>query len=239
MDKKILTSIIERYYLGGLTEQVRWKINNNNLKINFATTLKDCIGELNAPVNLQDNELGIYDTTQLYKLVKICNDPIEIDIVEKDGKAMKMEIKDNQFDLSYNLGDLGLISEASLSNTLPEPSIELILDQDFISRFIKAHNALEKIETFSIQPKVDKQKVNTLEFVIGLQERYANKITFSQPTEIYNDLPKFVFKVPNFREILNNNTNSSIKMLVYPMGIISLITKEDELKCQYWLVPNK
>lgn len=239
MEKNIIVKLIEKYYLGGATEKVRWKVNDGRLKINFATELKDCIGELKCPIELPNTEIGVYDTTQLYKLINITNSPIEIDVIEKDGKAMKLEIKDNQFDLSYNLGDLGLISEGKLSNQMPEPSITLYLDQDFITRFIKAHNALLKIETFSIQPKITKQKEKTLEFVIGLQERYANKIIFSQPVEVYNELQKFIYNVSNFREILSNNKEGNIKMFVYPMGIMSLVTKEEDIEVQYYLVPLK
>ncbi len=239
MNKKQLIKIIEKTYLGGLCEQIRLKIKDNELNIDASVILKDCIIKVKSPFELVDSELGVYDLTQLYKLVSITNDPIELEVVEKDGKAMKLDIKDNQFDLSYNLGDLGLISEGKLSNQLPEPVITLSIDQEFITRFIKAHNALQKVETFTIKNEVDKLKVNNLKFTIGLKERYANKITFTQPTETYNEIPTFTFNVNNFREIISNNKDSEIKMLVYPMGIVSLITKEDDIEVQYWIVPLK
>jgi len=238
MNKKQLLQVIEKIYLGGLTEKIRLKINDNQLKVNFSVELKDCVGELTTPWEREDTELGIYNLTELYKLIKVTTDPIQIDVVEKDGKAMKLEIKDNKFDLSYNLADLGLISEGKISNQMPEPSIVLNLNQDFITKFKQAHVALDKVEVFSIQPKIDKQKIKTLEFVIGLQERYANKITFSEPTEIYNELPKFIFKVANFKEILNN-CSGSIKMIVYSMGIMKLETFEDNIRVDYYLVPQR
>lgn len=237
MNKKTLIKVIEKYYLSGLTEQVRFKIKDNQLTINFATVLKDCIGEIKTKWELEDVELGVYDSTQLYKLLKICNDPIQIDVIKKDSKAQKLEIKDNQFDLSYNLGDLGLISEGKLTNQMPEPTITLKLNQEFISKFKSAHVALEKVETFSIQPKI-KSKEKVLEFVIGLQERYANKITFIESVDLYNELPKFVFKVSNFKEILNNSSGEDITMNVYSMGIISIIVKEEDIDVLYYLVPQ-
>lgn len=239
MNKKQLIKIIEKTYLGGLCEQIRLKIKDNELNIDASVTLKDCIIKVKSPFELVDSELGVYDLTQLYKLVSITNDPIELEVIEKDGKAMKLDIKDNQFDLSYNLGDLGLISEGKLSNKMPDPSIVLTIDQEFITKFIKSHNALQKIETFTIKPEVDKLKINSLKFTIGLKERYANKITFNQPTEVYNEIPVFTYNVANFREIISNNKDADIKMYVYPMGVISLITKEDDIEVQYWVVPLK
>jgi len=239
MNKKDLVKVIEKYYLGGLTEQVKFKIKDNQLTINFATALKDCIGELSAPMDMEDVELGIYDTTQLYKLVNITNDPIQLTVEKAGETALRLEIKDNQYDLSYNLGDLGLISEGKLQNSMPPPSIKLTLDTEFINRFIKAHNALEKVETFTIKSEIDKTKSKNLKFTIGLNERYANKITFSQPVETYSELEKFTYRVSNFREILSNSKNSECEMIVYSMGIVSLITKEDDINVQYYLVPNK
>lgn len=238
MNKKKLISVIEKYYLGGLCEQVRFKIKNNQLQINAAASLKDCIIDISTPWERDDTELGIYNTTELYKLLKATNDPIQIEVTGKDGKAQKLEISDNQFDLSYNLADLGLISEGKLSNSMPEPGIILNLDSDFVSKFKSAHVALDKVEVFSIQPKVDKQKIKSLEFVIGLQERYANKITFYQPVDTYNEIPKFVYKVSNFKEILNN-AGGSIKVFVYPIGIMKLETLEDDIKAHYYIVPIK
>jgi len=88
MTKKDFVKIIEKYYLNGLTEEVRFKVIDNQLKINFATILKDCIGEATAPWEREDIEIGVFDTTQLYKLVKICNDHLVIVIVETDVKAL-------------------------------------------------------------------------------------------------------------------------------------------------------
>jgi len=239
MKKNQLIKIIEKQYLGGLTEKVRWKISDKRLKVNFSTELKDCIGELTSEIDLEDIELGVYDLTQLYKLVSITNDPIQLEVIKNQDKAMKLEIKDNQFDLSYNLGDLGLISEGKLSNQMPEPSIVLTIDQEFITRFIKGHNALLKVETFNIKSDKDKLGINSLRFTIGLNERYANKITFTQPTKIHNELPKFTYSVSNIREIISNNKDAEIEMSIYPMGIVKIHTIEDSIDVIYYIVPLK
>ena len=239
MKKDILISVIEKYYLGGLTEQVRLKINDGKLLINFSTILKDCIGELSTPFNLEDSELGIYDTTQFYKLIKILKDPINIDIIKSGDRSMKLDISDSQFDLSYNLSDLGLISEGKLTNTLPDPVVKLELNEEFTIKFIKAHNALEKAETFQLKTKIDKTKSKTLQFILGLPDRHSNKVIFSEPTLEYSELPNFIYKVNNFREILNNNKNAKITMHLYNMGIIRLDVIEEEIKTSYYLVPNK
>ena len=83
MNKKQFLQVIEKIYLGGLTEKIRLKINNNQLKVNFSVELKDCIGELTTPWEREDIELGVYNLTELYKLVKVTTDPIQIDVIDK------------------------------------------------------------------------------------------------------------------------------------------------------------
>lgn len=239
MTKDVLINVIERYYLGGLTEQVRFKIKNKQLQINFATILKDCIGEVKTETDLEDCELGVYDTTQFYKLVKVVKDPIQINVIKKDEKALKLEISDANFDLFYNLGDLGLISEGKLSNELPDPVVSMNLSPEFIDKFIKAHNALEKAEKFQIKTEITKQKEKTVKFVIGLTDKFSNKISFSEPTTEYNELPTFTYNVLNFREILSNNKDSKLKMFIYSMGIVRVDSINDKISTSYYLVPNK
>jgi hypothetical protein len=239
MKKDTITSIIEKYYLNGLCEQVRFKIKDKKLLINFATTLKDCIGEVKAETDLEDCELGVYDTTQLYKLIKIVKDPININVVKKDNKSLKLEISDSNFDLFYNLGDLGLISEGKLSAELPDPVVSMTLSSEFLDKFIKAHNALDKAEKFQIKTEITKQKENTLKFIIGLTDKFSNKISFSEMVTEYSELPTFTYNVMNFREILSNNKSSKLTMYVYSMGIIRVDSVEENISVSYFLVPNK
>ena len=237
MNKQLLIDIIERYYLGGLTEQVRFKIKDKKLLINFATTLKDCIGIVKCNIDLPDSELGVYDTTQFYKLIKIIKDPISVNIVKKDDKCLKLEITDDNFELFYNLGDLGLISEGNLSNELPNPVLSLDLSKEFSDKFIKAHNALEKAEKFQIKTEILK-KEKTVRFTVGLTDKFSNKISFNEVVNEYSELPIFTYNVLNFREILNNNKDSELKMYIHNMGIIRIDSIKEDIILTYYLVPD-
>ena len=236
MNKDHLVEIIQKYHLGGLTEKAKWIIKDNKVTINFATELKDCIGTLTSGFEMEDTDLGIFNTTQFLKLVNIINDPFKIDLITSNRIAMSLGISDSNFDLSYHLADLGLITEGKLSNTLPDPVIELSLDDEFISKFIKAHNALEKVEMFSIKPRIDTQKIETIQFTIGLNDHYSNKIVFDQPTKKYAKLNKFNYRVNNFREILSTNKDNKIDMAVYEMGIIKLTSISENVSIDYYLV---
>jgi hypothetical protein len=237
MNKQLLIDIIERYYLGGLTEQVRFKIKDKKLLINFATTLKDCIGVVKCNIDLPDSELGVYDTTQFYKLIKIVKDPININIIKKEDKCLKLEIVDDNFELLYNLGDLGLISEGNLSNELPDLVLSLDLSKEFSDKFIKAHNALEKAEKFQIKTEILK-KEKTVRFTVGLTDKFSNKISFNEVVNEYSELPIFTYNVLNFREILLSNKDSDLKMSMYNIGIIRIDSIKEDIILTYYLVPD-
>lgn len=237
MQQDLLLSIIEKQYLGGLTSSVKWKINSNNLTVNFTTILKNCIGELKCPWVYENNELGIYDLSQLYKLVKILKDPLNIEI-EKDKdskKCLRFNMSDENYNLLYNLADLGLISEGKLSNSLPDPLLSLDLPTTFVEKFIKAHNANEKANKLQLKTE---NKTQSLRFIIGLTEKFANKISFSEPTTNYAELPSFIYDVSNFREILSTNKFSKMSMHVYSMGIVRIDTLENGISVSYYLVPD-
>lgn len=237
MNKDLILSVIEKQHLGGLTEQVRWKIKDSKILVNFAVALKDCIGTVEANFPLEDCELGIYDLTQFNKLVKIVKDPIQVTIDKKGDKALKLCISDASLDLEYNLGDLGLISEGKLTNELPDPVVSLNLTKEFSDKFIKSHNALEKAEKFQIKTEVTKQKEKTVKFIIGLTDKFSNKISFNESTTEYSELPTFTYNVLNFREILLANKDADLNMFIYNMGIIRIDSITENIKVTYYLVP--
>ncbi len=65
--KSDLTSIISKYYLGGLNESVKWTIQDNHLTINFASPTREMIGK----VEYDDIELEEFEKcAKLRDLIK-------------------------------------------------------------------------------------------------------------------------------------------------------------------------
>jgi hypothetical protein len=67
MKKSYIIDNIQKYYLGGLVGEVIWTISNGKVNINFSTTTKDTVGELEFELDLEDNEVGIYNTDSLLR----------------------------------------------------------------------------------------------------------------------------------------------------------------------------
>jgi len=236
MDKKILAQIIESFYLNGLTSQVKFKVKNNEAHIKFAVDNKDCIGEVTAPITLEDCEIGIFNTGQLLKLLNITNDFIELKLEKQGNHFLKLHISDNQFDLSYNLSDLGLIQDPGVAPNLPPYDLEFDINFDFTQKYIKSHNALDKPPRFEIGIIKDFKNEKVINFTMGEKSTYSNKVNFNENGNIINDIKPIAFSAINFREIVSVSKNTNGKAYLYKDGLLRIKLQEEGIESEYFLV---
>ena len=79
INKSTLTSVISKYYLNGLNNQVKWRIKDNQLTIYAGESGRVCkIEHSNFP--LEDAELGVFDTHKLSKLISITNGDLMVSL---------------------------------------------------------------------------------------------------------------------------------------------------------------
>jgi len=238
MEKKLLMQIIESFYLSGLSSQVKFRVKDNQVHIKFATDNKDCIGEVKAPIQLEDCEIGIFNTGQLLKLLNITNEYIELKLEKQGNHFLKLHISDNQFDLSYNLSDLGLIQDPGVVPNLPPHDLEFPINFDFTQKFIKAHNALDKPPRFEIGVVKDFQNEDVISFTIGEKSNYSNKVNFTEPGVIISQIKPVPFNALNFREIISVSKSATGKVYLYKDGLLKITLKEEDIESEYFLVAS-
>ena len=236
MEKKLLIQLIESFYLNGLATQVKFKVKNNEAHIKFATDNKDCIGEIKAPVQLEDCEIGIFNTAQLLKLLNITNEYIELKLEKQGGYFLKLHVSDNQFDLSYNLSDLGLIQDPGVVPNLPPHDLEFDINFDFTQKYIKAHNALDKPPRFEIGVTKDFQNEEVVSFMVGEKSTYSNKVNFTEAGTIINQVKPIPFSAANFREIVSVAKSANGKAYLYKDGLLKINLEEEGVISEYFLV---
>lgn len=236
MDKKLLVQLIESFYLNGLATQVKFKVKDNEAHIKFATDNKDCIGEIKAPVQLEDCEIGIFNTAQLLKLLNITNEYIELKLEKQGNHFLKLHISDNQFDLSYNLSDLGLIQDPGVVPNLPPHDLEFDINFDFTQKYIKAHNALDKPPRFEIGVSKDFQGEEVVNFMVGEKSTYSNKVTFTEAGTIINQVKPVSFSAANFREIVSVAKSANGKAYLFKDGLLKINLEEEGVISEYFLV---
>ena len=225
MKKLFLESVIEKYHLGGLVERVKIQVTDKLLYTKFISTQKNLVGVLEAPnMELVDCEFGIYDTSQLLKLIGITNHFITLDVEVNKGIANKLLIADNEFNLEYALADTMLTPAVP---SIDEPVYPLVaeLSEENVMMFLKAKKAITA-DIFTIKQAYNTEHEPVMEFTLGGVDGYTNKINFNVKLTV-SSIPGVTTKFPinEFSEILAANKE-------FKSGILS-ISEEGLLKIEF------
>jgi hypothetical protein len=238
MKKLYLSNVIEKYHLGGLVEKIKINISNKILEAKFIASNKNLIGNLYAPdIEIDDCSFGIYDTSQLLKLINITDQLITVGI-DKQGKTVnKLTIADSEYNLEYALSDIMLTPSIPVFDE-PDYEIEAPLNREFIDKFIKAKKALDT-DLFIVMSDRDEIGNNILSFKLGGSEKYTNKINFYIPTIKQSIIGQPVkFPIAEFNEILlANKVFKKGTLLVSEQGLLKIeFETEENVKVSYVLV---
>ena len=238
MKKLYLEDVIEKYHLNGLVERVKIQITDKTLTTKFISTQKNLVGTIEAPnIELPDCEFGVYDTSQLLKLIGITDHFLILNIEMQGKVANKLLIADNEYNLEYALADTMLTPSIP---SIEEPQYDMTAEvtTEFITKFLKAKKALDT-DIFIIEQSIDVDNKPAMKFMLGGVEKHTNKINFTLPTQ-YNAIPGFITKFPlvEFGEILAANKEPKTSVLsVNQDGLLKIeFENEEGVKSSYILV---
>jgi hypothetical protein len=235
IDKRKLVDTIEKYYLNGLTEAVKFNIKNNVLTIPFSTTNRDVVGEVVLPIELPNAEFGIFETTPLLKLLNILDTNVDIQYQEKFGIVEKLLIEDNQYKMMFSASDISLIPKTPNANNVTY-QLTYAMEPDFVTRFIDCKKALgPDIKTFTLEPQTD-----TARIILGDPSGYANKLEFNIPA-VTEGFPfaSLLFPSDVLKEILSANKNfDTAEMKVNEDGLMDLMFVEGDAISQYFIMAS-
>jgi hypothetical protein len=112
INKLELQSVINKYFLNGMVESVKWNIEDNALTIDFQSPNKDmigCVKHTNFP--LENSEIAVYDTSKLNKLLGIASGEVVLELEKTQAVYTKLIISDSNYTLNFSLTDLLLIQD--------------------------------------------------------------------------------------------------------------------------------
>ena len=236
MKKNFIVENIEKYFLGGLVGGVVWNLDGSKVSINFSTETKDAVGELSFNLSLPEGRIGIYNTDSLLRLLGITNEDLQLKLqADNTGIVNKLKISDNKFDLDYNLSDATIIQEVPKVQEV-DYDFTFKINDEFITGFLKAHNALEKIKDFTLNTATTKQDENVVEIMLGERTKHSNKVKFTEPAEF--ELPSDIipFSAIVFREILSANKGIEGTMSVSNKGLAKIEFTNKESSVKYFVV---
>lgn len=235
IDKRKLVDNIEKYYLNGLTEAVKFNVKNNVLHIPFSTTNRDVVGEITAPIELPDAEFGIFETSPLLKLLNILDTNTEITYQQHFGIVEKLLIEDNQYKMMFSVSDISLIPKTPNAVDV-NYQLTYKMEPDFVTRFVDCKKALgPDVKTFTLEPQVE-----TARIILGDPSGYANKLEFNIPA-VTEGFPfaSLLFPSDVLKEILVANKNfDEAEMKVNEDGLMNLMFVEGDAVSQYFIMAS-
>ena len=100
MKKSDLLNYVGRYHLAGATTSVKWSAKDGQLETEFITDDQNVIGNVKADnLDLGNNELGVYATPQLVKMLSAVGEDLSVDVNKVEGTAVSVGVNDNDENL--------------------------------------------------------------------------------------------------------------------------------------------
>ena len=240
ISKSQLSSVISKYYLNGLNNQVKWRIKDNILTIYAGEAGRVCKVQLNN-FPLEDAELGVFDTNKLNKLLSITNGDLIISLEKMKAIYTKMYIQDSNYDLTYSLADTLILGKNTWYEDPEDVDIDLTLEPEDVDALIKAKNALGEVDSMLITTTNDFDGNSVCEFIFGDNTGFSNKITYQvNGGEIKNNTLSVPFNSDIFKDILNNNKDmDSCKLKLSNTGILKLDFTSEDISSEYFVARNE
>ena len=239
IEKKYLTSVIDRYNLAHRNEQVKWRIKDNTLTVYFGEKGRAGMVKLKE-FNFEDCELAIFNTHQFSKLLSVTSGTLILTAEKVKSIYTKLHIADANFELSYSLADILMISKISYYKDLDEYAIELDLDKEQVTNLVKAKNALSDVETMLVNTSQNLDGTPVAEFIFGDNTGFSNKISYQIIGKVTKQDLSIPFDSTLFRDILKVNSDfNTCKFKMSENGLIKLEFDNEHIYSEYFIARNE
>ena len=231
MKKASLEQFINRYNLGGEVESVKITSSDSEMKVSFISDDKTLLGEVTSKEGeFPNGEFGVYTTSQLKALLGVLESSMDVDSTES-----YIKFSDKGTSVNYMLADLSVIPVVPDLRAVPPMNVQITLDDDFTSKFIKSKGALSESDTFTFECKN-----NNGEIILGYSSINTNRISMKVDCKCDGDVSPISFSAKYLKEILNANRGSkSANLQISSQGLAHIEFEKDNLTSKYYLVEIK
>lgn len=229
MLKSDLIGYIKKYYLEGNCKSVKWSVKDKNLSVIFLSEDTTLLGQLNANIDLDDNEFGIYNTDSLLSLFGALDNDMNIQYHYEKNKIVGLRFSDDLVSATYMLADLSIIPQTREIKSLPEFDIEIELKKDLIDRFIKSRKSLTDAKIVALLPDMD-----SVDFVINFSLQPSNRISVPFPATVTNAFSQIAFNVDYLTNIFSSNgTFKNATLKVSEKGLMMVKFEDEDYNTMY------
>jgi hypothetical protein len=233
MEKRKLTNFIEKYHLAGNANSVGLDVKDEVLTCEFITDDQNVVGTVTMEdFDIEDVRLGVYNTSQLTKLLTALDDKIDIKVNRADNSAFSINISDISTKVTFMLADMSVIRQVPQMKGLPDFNVKIKLTKDFADKFIKSKNALPETENFAVESSATGTKM-----ILNYSSLNTNRITWAVTPDTAADLSATCFSANLFKEILSANKDANEGYIeVSQAGLARVTFKGDAYTSTYYLV---
>jgi hypothetical protein len=175
--------------------------------------------------------LGINHTGALTKMLGAVGENINIDVQQASNKNYAMKISEGSTKMTFMLADTTVIPAVPTINAEPDYKVTIDINDEFITKFIKAKNALPDAKNFAVQVKGGKTV-----FVINYTTINADNISFEIGNTPVADMEPICFSADKLKEVLIANRGDAGKLHVSPDGLARIDFAGTDFESSYWLV---
>jgi hypothetical protein len=232
MEKSKLQSFINRYYLAGNCEAVTLKEAEQSITCELIDMDQTVVGKIKWNTTpFMTGMLGINHTGALIKMLGAVGENINIDVKEAAGKNYAMKISEGTTQATFMLADTTVIPAVPTINAEPDYQVQIPVNEEFISKFIKAKNALPDAKNFAVQVVG-----GNIKFIINYSTVNADNISFEVGTTNSADMDPVCFSADKLKEVLVANRGDSGELKVSPDGLARIEFTGSDFESTYWLV---
>jgi len=232
MEKSKLQSFINRYYLAGNCEAVTLKEAEQSITCELIDMDQTVVGKIKwNTMPFMKGMLGINHTGALIKMLGAVGENINIDVKEAAGKNYAMKISEGTTHATFMLADTTVIPAVPTINAEPDYQVQIAVNEEFISKFIKAKNALPDAKNFAVQVQN-----GIVKFIINYTTVNSDNITFEVGTSPGVDMEPVCFSADKLKEVLVANRGDVGQLHVSPDGLSRIDFIGSDFESSYWLV---
>lgn len=233
MQKEKIISFINRYYLAGAADSVKLSVLNKQLTCTFISTDRNVIGTVTLQdVEMEDSDLGVYNTGQLLKMLSVLDSAIQIQVVKSNDRAFSLQLLDNNTTITYILSDLSVIEPAPKIKKLPDFNCSINITKEFSDKFLKAKNGMPEADNFAV--------VSTdgyTDIILNYSTVNTNRIKFKTEATSTSNLKATCFSSNIFKEILSSNKSAESGIFeVSDQGLAKVTFTGKDFTSIYYLV---
>jgi len=235
MNRSILESFIQRYFLGGTIDSVTWHSTTDGVSVIGTPSDQQVVCFVDTKeIVLPSGDYSIYDTTQLKTLLRVLNSTVEIKPEFTDAIATAFLISDKPHggntSVKFVLSDPSVIPDEADEPDLSPFDMTVHIDDGFIAQFIKATSAIAGVETFTVLT------TDTPKFVVGYSDMNTTRIDVDVETDGSLENP-ITFSSVYLKEVLMANKDAKEGTIeISNEGVMKISFVDDIFRSRYYLL---